>query len=251
MNRGVLAVFFLLFVSLAIAAPMQIIFYYGNGCPHCARMEPVVQDSLNTTFAGKNIGLVEKEIYFDSNNRQEMLNLFVRFGMDPAKAGIPTLLVDNRSLIIGEVSKQRFEDIITQHLNNKTVAAVYTEDSSSPIKINPPTEGLTIFTVIGAGLVDSVNPCTVAIMVMLLSTILLVDGRKKMLMASATFIGIIFICYFLAGLGILHLLATPVLTNTFYLVMTVATLLLTILEFNAYFNYRPGFFAVEMPLFLS
>jgi cytochrome c biogenesis protein CcdA len=116
-----------------------------------------------------------------------------------------------------------------------------------------PTQGqieLTWIAVVIAGLTDAFNPCTIAIMVMLLSTILLTGGRQKMLLAALTFIGVIFVCYVLVGLGIYHVIQNTNLINGFYLLMTVLTFVMMLMEFNAYFNYRPGFMALEMPMFL-
>ncbi|MFH1221545.1 MAG: hypothetical protein V1492_00495 [Candidatus Micrarchaeota archaeon] len=256
MRRNIFLLVFLLLASLCFAAeqtkPMELVFFYGDGCPHCARMEPVVDDSLKTTFAADNISLVKKEIYYDAVSRQEMLNLFVRFGKDPQEAGIPTTLVDNRSLIIGEVTKARFEQIISEHLKNSTLTAIYTEDSFTPANNVKPNEGkeLTIIGVILAGLGDAINPCTIAIMVMLLSTILVSEGKKKMALAAATFIIVIFLVYVLVGLGIYRIVSDASLTHIFYIVMTGLTFIMAAMQINAYFNYRPGFSSFEMPMFV-
>jgi len=247
-------VFFLILVSFSFAesTQMAITFYYGIGCPHCARMEPIIKESLNTTFANYSITLVEKEVYQNAANRQEMFNQYTKRGYDPAQGGVPTMIIDDRSLVIGEVDKQRFEYIINEHLKNKSLRGVFTETSFSPIKEENPEVVLTIPVLIGAAMADSINPCTIAIMTLLLGVILTTQGRKKMLLAAAIFIGIVFVCYLSMGLGIQYFFsfASPELTNIFYLIMTIGALALSIMEINAYFNYKPGFTAVEIPMFL-
>lgn len=237
---------------MLIAAPLEIIFYYGNGCPHCVRMETVLKESLNTAFAEYQIDVVEKEVYKNAVNRQEMFNYYVKFGKDPAESGVPTTIIDGRSLIIGEVDKGRFEEILAEHIKNKSLRGIFTETSFSEIREENPEVTLTIPVLIGAAIVDSINPCTIAIMVMLLGVIIGTKGRKKMLLASAVFIGIIFCMYLFMGLGVHSILsfASPEITSGFYTIMTIGAFVLSVMEINAYFNYQPGFTAVEIPLFL-
>ncbi|NYZ77656.1 hypothetical protein H0O02_05090 [Candidatus Micrarchaeota archaeon] len=244
-------VFIAFLAGIASAAPdtndgVDIIDYYGTGCPHCARVEAVLEELKS----GYDLSLVKKETYFDAANRQEMLNLYIRFGKDPNEGGVPTLLLENRSLIIGEVSKERMKEIIDDHITNATLSGVFTQSSFSPIEERDVSSQLTLVTLIGAAIVDSINPCTITVMVLLLGTILMSGGRKRMLLAAGVFIGVVFVSYLLMGLGIHYLIAGSEMTDIFYKVVTAAAFLLSVMEFNAYFNYKPGFFAVEMPVFL-
>jgi hypothetical protein len=120
----------------------------------------------------------------------------------------------------------------------------------SPLHEQDPTTKLTWGVLIGAALVDSINPCTLAIMVMLLGIILISKGRNRMLLSGIIFFTVVYIMYFLFGLGILQALGNTGLTDIFFKVITVAALALAIMEINAYINYKPGFLAVEMPVFL-
>ncbi len=229
---------------------MEIIDYYGQGCSHCAAMGEVIDESIPTTFSDYDINVVKKEVYFDNVNRQELLNLFIRFGMDPS-VRVPITFIDNRSLIVGETSKERFEEIIWEHINDDEVAGVYTALSFTPAEDGTSTTmQLTLAVLLGAALVDSLNPCTITVMVLLLGVILMSEGKKKMMLAAATFVTVIFIAYLLMGLGILTAITNTGLINAFYYVVTAAALILSIMEFNAYFRYQPGFFAVEMPMFI-
>lgn len=239
-------------VATAQSGEFRIIDYYGDGCPHCARLSEVIDKSVSTTFSDYNIEVEKKEVYFDSVNRQELLNLFIRFEMDPS-VRVPVTLVDNRSLIVGEVSQERFEEIILEHLENESIAGVYTELSFTPVEngVGQSTAAqLTLAVLIGAAIVDSINPCTITVMVLLLGVILMSGGKQRMLMAAVTFISVIFIAYLLMGLGILTAITSSGLTNAFYYVITAAAFLLAVMEFNAYFRYKPGFLSVEMPMFL-
>ena len=241
----------LLVIGTVSAYDMEIIEYYGTGCPHCASMAEAIDESVSTTYSEYDINVVKKEVYFDDVNRQELLKLFIRFGMDPS-VRVPITMVDNRSLIVGETSRERFEEIMDEHLENNSVAGVYTQLSFEPVENGPVGTGiqLTLVVLLGAALVDSINPCTITVMVLLLGVILMSDGKKKMLLAAITFISVIFIAYLLMGIGILTAINNTGLVTAFYYVVTAAALLLALMEFNAYLRYKPGFFAVEMPMFM-
>lgn len=66
-------------------------------------------------------------------------------------------------------------------------------------------ETLTIPLVIGAALVDGINPCAFAVLIFLLLSLLALDSRKKVLMVGATFIFAVFCFYFMSGLGLFTL----------------------------------------------
>ncbi len=250
-NPAVLSLLLFLILGTVHASPdtddgIDVIEYYGTGCPHCSRVAQTLEE-LQSEY---DLNIEEKEIYFDSNNRQEMFNAYIDFGLDPNQGGVPTMVVENRSIIIGEVSKNRFREIFDAHVSNESMGGIFTEHSFSPIEEKDITASLTLATLLGAALVDSINPCTITVMVLLLGVILMSEGKKKMGIAATTFIAVIFIAYLLMGLGILTAITSTGLTNVFYYIVTVAALLLSIMEFNAYFKYKPGFFAVEIPMFL-
>lgn len=61
-------------------------------------------------------------------------------------------------------------------------------------------------TVIVTALVDSINPCAIGVLILLVSGLLtLVENRKRMLFVSMIYISAVYITYFLAGLGYLSI----------------------------------------------
>ncbi len=239
----------LLLLLLPLAFSLNIIDYYGESCPHCARTDA----TLNELKDEYGLTVIKKEVYRDSANRAEMFAVYERFGQDPAQGGVPTLLVGNSTLIIGEMQKYQWENLFGLCNGGACPPGVYTAstiDSVSPLHEQDRTTQLTWGVLLGAALVDSINPCTLAVMAMLLGVILINDGRKKMLISGLVFITVVFCMYLLFGLGILHAISSPEITDMFFKIVTVGALALAIMEFNAYFNYKPGFFAVEMPMFI-
>jgi len=105
--------------------PMTIVLYYGSGCPHCASIQNTILQ-LETEY---NLTVVKKEVYYDPALRQEMYDAYTRFGKDPSQGGVPTMIIGNRSMVIGEVKKERFEEILNLHIVNETFAGVFTQYS--------------------------------------------------------------------------------------------------------------------------
>ena len=229
-----------------ISYSLDVLFYYGQGCSHCAKTEAVF-NSINSTY---NLSIISKEIYQNSDNRREMFELYTNFSQDPNLGGVPTTLVNQKLLVIGEIPKETWEVIFQNCSLGDCPKGVYANGMFNVIEEKDVSSSITLPALIGAALVDSINPCTIAVMVMLLGVVLVNDGKKRAFISGLLFSGVIFVVYFFMGLGILKTLASADLTNIFYLVITLVALILAIFEIKSYFEYKPGFFAVEMPMFL-
>ncbi len=233
---------------------IEVIEYYGVSCPHCARTATLLEgmrEEYGLTF-------IKKEVYSHADNRRELFQVYEEFGQDPASGGVPTMLVDGKALIIGELTEEQWRVLFETCLEGECPEGVFTKKtiddgyvtSASGIKEKDSYQALTLWGLVAAAIVDSLNPCTIAVMVMLLGIILISEGRKRMLLSGFTFIAVIFFAYVLLGIGILHVIDEPSITNIFYGAATVGLFFLALMEFNGYFNYKEGFFSVEMPMWL-
>lgn len=108
------------------------------------------------------------------------------------------------------------------------------------IDFHLPTLGL----VVGAAAIDSINPCAIGVLILMVSVIL---GQKhsvaRMLFLGGIYIFAIFLTYLLAGLGILYFLSSIPLFVTEYLSIGVGSLIVVfgIVEIKDYFWYGKGF----------
>lgn len=103
-----------------------------------------------------------------------------------------------------------------------------------------PTLGL----VLGTAAIDSINPCAIGVLILMISVIL--SGKKslkRMLFLGSLYIFSIFITYLLAGLGLLYFLGSIPLVVTEYISITVGSLiiLMGLVEIKDYFWYAKGF----------
>jgi len=106
-------------------------------------------------------------------------------------------------------------------------------------------------------LADSVNPCAIAVLVMILVAILTQnpDKRKKVLFGGLAFVGAVFIGYLFYGLIITQFFRMfgEFLRNSsvyVYKGLAVLAMLLGALNIKDFFFYKKGSLATEMPLFM-
>ncbi len=110
--------------------------------------------------------------------------------------------------------------------------------------------------IISLASVDAINPCALAVLVLMLSSILIYNPRhkKEVIYSGISFILAVFILYFLYGILIIKAfqfvsLITP-LRLWLYRGLAVLAIILGGLELKDFIHYKPGGFMTEMPLSL-
>ena len=111
----------------------------------------------------------------------------------------------------------------------------------------------TIGVVLGSAAVDSINPCAIGVLLLMVSIVL--GGRQsagRLLILGSLYIFAIFVTYLLAGLGLLYSLTRIPLFVTEYLSITVGSLVVLagIIEIKDYFWYGRGF-SLSIPVYFS
>ncbi|MCX8163061.1 MAG: hypothetical protein N3D10_00715 [Candidatus Micrarchaeota archaeon] len=76
----------------------KLILYWGVGCPHCQK----VKDYINQTSLDSKVMIVEKEVYSNSSNAQELVLVAKSCGLKEQEIGIPLIFFNNKCYI-GEV----------------------------------------------------------------------------------------------------------------------------------------------------
>ncbi len=108
-----------------------------------------------------------------------------------------------------------------------------------------PTLGL----VIGTAAIDSINPCAIGVLILMVSVILgQGKGTKRLLLVGGAYILAIFTTYLVAGLGLVYFFTAIPIVIAEYLSLAVGTLvaLAGLLEIKDYFWYGKGF-SLEIP----
>ena len=246
-TKLVFLIFFICFLGLLPyfsyaeqdTAQDKIIFFWGQGCPHCAKVEGYIQkNQLDKLF-----NIERKEIYFNQKNREEFLATCQEHNIPTNKSGVPLALIDGQCLI-GD--KPIIEALAAKQQETKPPLQ-NTEQITGQIK-QKNSHKLTLPLIISAAAVDAINPCAFAVLIILMTTILSSGQRKRALAAGFCFAAAIYISYLLMGLGIYRALATAKFSGWFMKTVGSLAILLGLLNIKDYFWYGGGGFIMEVPM---
>jgi len=233
-------------------------FFYGNGCPHCARAK-LFLDEIKTKYPTLNI--TEYEVYGDRQNNKLFLDIAKAF--DTQVSGVPTIFIDDRVIVgfsdsiassleseIQRCAEQGCADPMSKLDNGSENEVMQIIGNSSPSK-DPKkqelAEQLTIPAVIGAAAVDAINPCAFAVLIILMTTILATKDRKRALWAGLAFTVSIYISYLLMGVGLFSAIQAAAVSRIFYIVVAILAIIVGLFNLKDYFWYGK-WFVMEVPM---
>lgn len=115
-------------------------------------------------------------------------------------------------------------------------------------------DGVNFIRITSLALADSVNPCAIAVLTIVLISILMHNpqNKKKVLYGGISFISAIYIGYIFYGAVIIQFFkffAEFLRENSYYLFngLAILAMILGALNVKDYFSYQPGGLATEMP----
>ncbi len=105
---------------------------------------------------------------------------------------------------------------------------------------------LTFPAVVGAALVDAINPCAFAVLIILLTTVLARGEKRAALASGLAFTLSIYLAYFLMGLGLFSAIQSAGIARSFFLFVAVLAILIGLFNMKDYFWYGKVFL-MEVP----
>jgi len=151
---------------------------------------------------------------------------------------VPTVFIGRTVLIRADDIQSRLPSLLATvtaqddaFLLKHLAAATTAPATSSPASV------LSIGTVLGAGLIDGINPCAFATLLFFLSYIILRSGsRRRILLTGCSFAVGIFCAYFLAGIGLERVVAETSWFSTvarwFYGILGLLSAVLAVFSFR-------------------
>ncbi len=112
-----------------------------------------------------------------------------------------------------------------------------------------PTLGL----VIGSAAIDSINPCAIGVLILMVSVIMgQGGGTKKLILNGSAYIFAIFATYLLAGLGLVYAFASVPIVIAEYLSLAVGSLVILagVFEIKDFFWYGKGY-SLQIPKYFA
>lgn len=274
-----IAIFFILLFSLFLlsrpAAANEstcIVYFTGIGCPHCAKADPVLLEELPEKYP--DLVIIEYEIYQERENAPLLYEYNSVYG---SGLGIPLIIFNKDNFIIGDGPILEFiEEMIKEQKGNPCplvngssvnfeeldVSTLLGKPKILPEGGKPQGPGeivqteLTLPKVLSLAAVDAVNPCALAVLIMMLFAILAFTPKKRhnILLAGLAFTTSVFVMYFFYGLIIIRFFQLiQALTSVklwLYKILGLVAIILGILNLRDFVRYKPGGFLTEMPMFL-
>ena len=105
----------------------------------------------------------------------------------------------------------------------------------------------TFWAITGAALVDSINPCAIAVLLLLLTGLLSFKEKRNILRTGLMFIAGLFLAYYLAGVGLLGAIHLTGLAPVLHKVVAVIAILVGVANIKDYFWYGGIGFVTEIP----
>lgn len=197
---------------------LNIYFFWGDGCPHCAK-EKVFLTKILPDYP--TVSLNQYEVYYNSDNAELMQKVANKIGVDAG--GIPFLVIGDQEFVgYGEgTTDKEIESRIKYCLNNNCPDSVNsivnpsekkdtkTDKTSKPIssqkkiiklpiigEINALSFSLPLLTVF-MGVLDGFNPCAMWTLLFLISLLLGLNNRRRMWVLGVAFIIASAFVYFL------------------------------------------------------
>src|SRR3989304_8636591 len=117
------------------------------------------------------------------------------------------------------------------------------------IEVHLPTLGI----VAGTAAIDSINPCAIGVLILMISVVLSGKGTVgRMLLLGGLYIFAVFLTYLIAGLGLIYFLSSIPLFVTEYLSIIVGSFIILagLIEVKDFFWYGRGF-SLGIPVYFT
>ena len=223
--------------ALAQPKPVDLVLFYGRGCPHCAAM----RDYL-ATLKGRfpQLRVRTYEVYFDGANAR----LFERMA-DAYKfkiEGVPTAFLGDRVF-------SGYADDLQPEIERQIRQCIAQGCASPLTRVAGPARlrNLTLPAVLSGAAVDAINPCAFAVLIILITAVLGAGGRRRALYAGLAFSLSVFLSYYLMGLGLYSAVEAAGVTRGIYIAVAALAILIGLFNLKDYLWYGK-WFVMEVPL---
>ena len=234
---------------------VQVVYFWGAECPHCAHLKPWL-DLFEKTHADT-VKIDRYEFWHDEGNAKMFMRTMKMYGIPDNEAGAPAAVVNNKVLIGTKDIQEQLEHEVNAVLEarkngegDSALAGLLTGVAGPVNKDCPVEKGTTSFgAVTMTALADSVNPCAMMVLIILMSSLVVTQKSKaKVALTAATFILAVFLTYFLIGFGLSHIIASTSIANWIVVAVGGMAIVIGLANLKDAFWYRKGNWAMEIPM---
>ena len=187
---------------------INIYFFHGDGCPHCAKEAAFLKD-IEEKYKDK-INIIKYETWKNSDNYDLMVKVKEAMG-ETSLPSVPFTVIGEKHYLgyddklIGEP----MEKILQSYLEDGKEETIIEENTFKiPLIGEVDVRETSIFLIaIVFGLVDGFNPCAMWILLFLINMLFDMKNKKRMIIFGITFLFVSGLVYFLSMLGITGILS--------------------------------------------
>ncbi|RIE09424.1 cytochrome c biogenesis CcdA family protein [Candidatus Cryosericum odellii] len=229
----------------AHADSTPIIYYYTEGCSECQAVEQYL-GTLSRTY---DFYVYKKVDALDSTGAKVRSALDTSYGVPDAQRGIaPTIFVGDKVFLRESAIKTGLEQALkssTPALRQHLMDAEGAAEKSGGSEPTDAFKTFSVLTVIGAGLLDGINPCAFATLIFFISYLIMRSkSRRDILFVGLAFALGVFIAYLAAGLGLYQLVSRATwffaLSKWFYLAIGIFAGVIAVLSVRDAWHARHG-----------
>jgi glutaredoxin len=213
------------------ATDVSIVYYYTEGCSECQAVDQLLE-SLKTKYS---FTIVRKYDALDVQGSKVRASLDDEYVVPEEQRGTaPTIFVGKTALVREKAIRAGLENALaaTDAEGNAWLAAALATADKGGSSAEDAFRTFSVLTVIGAGLLDGVNPCAFATLIFFI------------LLVGVAFGAGVFLAYFLAGLGLYKYVAQATwffaIARWFYLVIGLFALVIAALSIRDAYRVRHG-----------
>lgn len=241
----------ILFIAIAVLiiitsttthAETCIDFFYGTGCPHCASVEP----SITALVEDENITVRQHDVYTDRSKAIMLDSVLAERNISQENRAIPAVVIGPVAIIGADNFEDRIHKAINEHPNTACASDIWIQNNSQE-NAQQSISGITMSALIGAAFVDSINPCAIAVIIILLGGLLVAGDRRKALRSGLAFTAAVYIAYLLFGLGLFSAIQISGLASVVAKIVGVLAIIIGLLNIKDYLWYGGGGFVIEIP----
>jgi thiol-disulfide isomerase/thioredoxin len=244
-------------------AKAVIYFFWGDGCPHCAKEKPFLQELAQRY---PDVAVREYEVWYNEENRALLAKMGEAYGFEPN--GVPVTFVGDQHWIgytdsIGQeiekavntclagVCKDAGAGIITpaQPTTGSDNPGVVTSGTLTqmPASVDLPLIGTVdlqhqslLLSTLLISFVDGFNPCSIWVLTMLLAITLHTGSRKKVLVIGLIYLTVTAAVYALFIAGLFTVFTFVSFTGWIQIIVALVALFFAGVNIKDYFWYKEG-----------
>jgi glutaredoxin len=223
------------------AGSLEIIFFWGEGCPHCAQAEPFLKD-LQARYPY--VKITAYEVWYDPDNQALYQKMADQYQVPEGGRGVPFIIIGDRYWMgYNEEIGQQIAAVVKEKGGTAAQAAPNDDKNTLNVPligtITLEHQSLFVSTLL-ISFVDGVNPCSVWVLTMLLALTLHTGSRKKVMLIGLIFLTVTAGVYALFIAGLFTVLSVVSFIGWIQGVVALLALFFGLVNIKDYFWYKEG-----------